>query len=140
MTNLPSPQLAASQCPSCDSTKIEATWEKTSFPYGTDNPPLMLEVEIPVTHCRECNDSFTGEQAADIQHAAICKHLGLLSPEEIRHIRETYGMSQEELSKIGGFGRASLARWETGALLPNRSSSALLYLLSFPENMKRMRK
>ena len=35
---------------------------------------------------------------------------------------------------------ASLARWETGALIQNGANDQLLFLLTFPENFERLRR
>ena len=64
------------------------------------------------------------------------KH-GILLPEEIRNIRESYGLSQRAFAKLLGIGEASIARYETGAL-PEKSLSNLLMLLKDPKNMEKL--
>ncbi|HCD10262.1 MAG TPA: transcriptional regulator [Thermoanaerobacter sp.] len=64
------------------------------------------------------------------------KH-GILLPEEIRNIRESYGLSQRAFAKLLGIGEASIARYETGAL-PEKSLSNMLMLLKDPKNMEKL--
>ena len=53
----------------------------------------------------------------------------LLLPEQIREIRESLGLNQEEASiKIGG-GKRAFQRYESGDILPSRALSNLLLLL-----------
>jgi putative zinc finger/helix-turn-helix YgiT family protein len=72
-----------------------------------------------------------------ISHKAICKVLGLLTPDEIRAVRDRLAMSQVEFSKLTGFGEATISRWERGRLLQNRANDRYLRLLAErPENVQ----
>jgi putative zinc finger/helix-turn-helix YgiT family protein len=62
---------------------------------------------------------------------------GILSPEEIKNIRESYGLSQRAFAKLLGIGEASIARYETGAL-PEKSLSNMIMLLKDPKNMEKL--
>jgi putative zinc finger/helix-turn-helix YgiT family protein len=64
------------------------------------------------------------------------KH-GILSSEEIKSIRESYGLSQRAFAKLIGIGEASIARYEKGAL-PEKSLSNMIMLLKDPKNMERI--
>jgi Helix-turn-helix. len=64
------------------------------------------------------------------------KH-GILSSEEIKNIRECYGLSQRVFARLLGIGEASIARYETGAL-PEKSLSNMIMLLKNPKNMKKL--
>jgi transcriptional regulator with XRE-family HTH domain len=52
----------------------------------------------------------------------------------------SYDMGQSEFAELAGIGRASLSRWESGQHIQNRSSDNLLFLLSFRENMTKLRR
>lgn len=41
---------------------------------------------------------------------------GLLQPEEIRRIREKYGLSQVAFAKVLGLGNKTVARYENGSI------------------------
>ncbi|MDN5332728.1 MAG: hypothetical protein PWP45_1953 [Tepidanaerobacteraceae bacterium] len=62
---------------------------------------------------------------------------GILSPEEIKSIRERYGLSQRAFAKLLNIGEASIARYETGAL-PEKSLSNMIMLLKDPQNMQKL--
>jgi DNA-binding transcriptional regulator YiaG len=53
--------------------------------------------------------------------AALRKHLGLLSPTEIRAGRKALHLSQRQIAATLGVAEASISRWETGALIHSRA-------------------
>ena len=57
--------------------------------------------------------------------------LGLLTPEEIRQLRERMGLTQSQPLQISGIGEATISRWERGRLLQNRAMDNYLRLLAF---------
>lgn len=61
----------------------------------------------------------------------------LLLPNEIKEIREKYGLSQRMLAKILGWGHATLSRYETGAL-QSVSHNNELVLIDEPANMLKL--
>lgn len=54
---------------------------------------------------------------------------GLLAPDEIRRIRKTLGLSQEQAGELIGGGPRAFQKYETGDLLPSRAISSALALL-----------
>lgn len=127
-------------CPACGANELSVSTEPDSFEYGErDSTPVLLTVMVPVHHCSSCGLSFTEEDASVLRHEAICKHLGVMNPQEIRAIREHYDLSQADFSEITNIGKASIARWEGGLLIQNQANDNLLYLLTFKENMDRLR-
>ena len=64
-----------------------------------------------------------------LQHAAVCRALGLLTPAEIQAIRERLGPTQAEFAQLTGIGEATISRWERGRILPNRAMDHYLRLL-----------
>lgn len=127
-------------CPACGALNLSTSIELDSFEYGPrESTPVLLTVKVPVHHCSTCGFSFTEEDASTLRHEAICKHLKVLTPHEIRAIRERYNLSQADFSEITNIGKASIARWEGGLLIQNQSNDNLLYLLTFKENMDRLK-
>ena len=120
------PARPLSECPDCDSTDLRLDYRQQSFRHGHGDNAVDLSCEVPVYTCNQCGCEWTGADAEDARQIALCRHLGRLTPEEVRGIRETYGLSQAEFSRIAGIGEASLSRWETGAQLQNASSDRLL--------------
>lgn len=90
----------------------------------------MVEVhDVPVEVCPKCSEKYFGPAAARVQHAAVCRALGLLTPPEIQAIRERLGPTQAEFARLTGIGEATISRWERGRILPNRAMDRYLRLL-----------
>ena len=66
-----------------------------------------------------------------IQHEALCKRLGILTPKEITFIRKNlYHMSSmKEFAKFTGLGSTSLQRWESGSGMQSTANDKYLRLL-----------
>jgi DNA-binding transcriptional regulator YiaG len=94
---------------------------------------------MPVYICEDCGYEFFDERGESARHDAVCRHIGVQTPDEIRKVREAAGLSRAEFCQISGFGIASLQRWETGEVIPNASSDRLIYLLQYGENLSRLR-
>jgi putative zinc finger/helix-turn-helix YgiT family protein len=103
---------------------------RDEFDYGADDERVRVIAEaVPVLACPACGEVFYGPEAEQVQHRAICKALGLLTPEEIKGVRERRGMSQAEFARLTGIGVATLSRWEQGRLMPTRSLDGYLRIL-----------
>ena len=64
----------------------------------------------------------------------IAYHTNQLTPLELEDIRNKYGMSQVEMSKLIGVGDSVYGRWERGSLTPSRAMCNYLRILKkFPE-------
>jgi DNA-binding transcriptional regulator YiaG len=137
-TNNYQPNNTTSFCPACESGNVKERWDLDKFQYGEDESAAQLTAHVPVRVCVDCGLEYTDERAERIRHTAVCRHLGVLPPEEVLAIRERYGKSQQDFSSLTKIGRASLARWETGSIFQNGSSDSLLFLLGFHENMERL--
>ena len=103
---------------------------KQKFPYGEGANQIILEATVPVWTCESCEDAYTDGDAEKLRHAAVCKHLGRLSPEEMVRLRTSRDMSQDDWASYTAIGVASIKRWETGALIQNSSTDRFLRLLS----------
>ena len=127
------------ECFECGSTALEPRFDEETFEYGGREKPFTVTARIPSLLCRNCGYRFYDDDAEWARHAAACRHLVVMTPDEIRALREGYGLSQVELAELTGLGVASLGRWERGAGIQNEGYDALLYLLTFAENVKRLR-
>lgn len=58
----------------------------------------------------------------------------LLQPEEIKNLRSEYGLTQAELSKLLGWGAATISRYENGAL-QDEAHDKQLQLIAVPANL-----
>ena len=127
------------ECPSCGSNHVSEANEIEHFQYGDKENAQILSVLISVHHCASCGFSFTTEDASELKHDAVCRHLGVMTPNEVRGVRERYGLSQADFAELSKIGKASLARWESGSLIQNQANDNFLYLLTYEDNFKRLR-
>ena len=120
------------ECPLCDSKSIETNLHTDEFKYGSDDSAVSLRVELPVRRCTDCGFDFIDHEGEQLQHEAVCRHLGVLTPIEVRAVRERYGMTRAAFAEATGLGEATLGRWETGAVVQNRANDRYLRLTRFP--------
>ena len=126
-------------CPLCDRpTTYE--WRVRHFQYGVDDNATNISVRLPMYCCTECDMQFSSEEGERLQHEAVCRHLGLLTPQEIRSIRVDKDLSREKFSEMTGLGVATLARWERGIGLQNQANDRYLRLLRTSYGMYRLAK
>lgn len=120
-------------CPSCDSANVIAERIIEMFPYGIGDERVTLSAAVPQYACRDCQFVFQDSEAEDLRHEAVCRHLGVLSPREIRAIRGSYG-SRTEFARLTRIGEASIGRWESGSQIQSAAMDLLLRLLAKPGN------
>ena len=125
----------AESCPNCDGTELGVERREQRFLYGKEGEGVELGAIVPVHTCKACGFEFTGEEAEEARHEAVCRHLRLMTPREILAVRKKYEMTRAEFAQLSRVGTASLARWETGILVQNGANDQLLYLLQFEENV-----
>ena len=99
-----------------------------------------VEVEAKVLVCAKCGEEFFCEELDQETLVAAYniyrrKHK-LLLPEEIKQIREQYGLSQRSLAKLLNWGDKTIHRYENGSL-QDRAHNSMLVFLQEPSNMKK---
>jgi DNA-binding transcriptional regulator YiaG len=115
---------------------VAISWTRHTFDYGSGESAVELSVEVPVHRCDGCDFEFTDEIAERLRHEAVCDHLGVLSPAQIRRIRERHGMTRAQFARVTGLGEASLNRWENGLNIQTHANDRYLRLLEIPEVMR----
>lgn len=84
--------------------------------------------------CNQCGEErLTIGQASSARKAAVeevRRREKLLSPAEVRAVRERLGFTQELLERRLGFGPKTVVRWETGRVLQSKATDNLLRLLA----------
>lgn len=98
-----------------------------------------VEVDAKVMVCRECGEEFFCEELdnstlIDAFNAYRRRHK-LLLPEEIKAIREKYGLSQRAFAKLLNWGDKTIFRYENGSIQDKVHNSLLLFLRS-PARMR----
>lgn len=94
------------------------------FVYGAGEDAVTLEALVPVWTCSECNDAYVGGEAEELRHEAVCIHLGRPTANDLREFRRKRGLTQQQFAELGGFGIASIKRWEGSEQVPSASSAA----------------
>ena len=109
-------QTETAACPQCEGV-VETISQADVFRYGDGESGGGPPVVLPVRHCRGCGLEFLDHEAERIKHEALCGHFGVLTPWEIRAIRERYEQGLDGFAKLTGLDAATLDRWETGTLI-----------------------
>lgn len=126
------------QCPICEE-RAATHWCTHEFTYGIGNDAVELTANLPFGWCEACDFEFLDFDGERCKTEAVCKHLGVLSPWEIKAIRRHYEMSRAEFARLTGLGEATLARWENGILTQNRANDRYLRLIAQPGGVERLR-
>jgi putative zinc finger/helix-turn-helix YgiT family protein len=128
------------RCPTCGQGTLVARVIRDEFEYGPEDDRITIVAEgVPVLECSACGETLYGPEAARVRHQAICRTLGLLTPEQIKGVREKLGKKQAEFAELTGIGVATLSRWEQGRLIQTRALDRYLRLLQWEENVQRLR-
>ena len=132
------PHPGPDACDLCGGSGLTTNLVRDPFIYGSGTDAVELSAQVLVHTCSKCGESYTGVEAEVARHEVVCRHLGLLTPAEIRALREHYDLSRAAFARATGFGEATLARWETGEVIQNTSSDRYLRLLLDPQVMSRL--
>lgn len=127
------------RCDVCGAIGVQTELIRDPFIHGNGASAVELTADVWVHTCSACGDSYTDDEADVAYDEAVCRHLGILTPAEIRALRERYGHTRAEFAQLTGFGKATLGRWERGEVTQNRSADRYLRLLQDPEVMGRLR-
>jgi putative zinc finger/helix-turn-helix YgiT family protein len=94
------------------------------------------DVSVPSTlhlRCPRCDEVVLRfSDARRLQEDAIAlyrKKHGLLSADEIRTIRERFGLTQNQLARLLHLGANTISRWESGRNVQTEAMEMLLRLL-----------
>ena len=98
-----------------------------------------VEVNAQILTCENCGEEFFCEEldSATLVNAynEYRRRHKLLLPEEIKKIREQYGLSQRSFAKLLNWGDKTICRYENGSIQDKAHNSILLFLRE-PENMR----
>lgn len=125
------------RCPDCGGA-AKTIRHQHVFLYGRGESAAEVEVELPVRVCGGCGFEFVDEEGERLKHEAVCRHLGVLSPREVRDIRKRHDMTRAAFAAMTGLGEATLGRWETGAGIQSYANDRYLRLLAQTDGMSRL--
>jgi len=119
----PTPSLES--CPLCGGP-ITAFRGTTEVAIGTRRVTVCDAHE----RCETCGEGFYApgqlERLEREAAATIRASEGLLTPDEIRAIRERLGLSQAAFEELLGVGAKTVVRWERGTVFQNRTTDTLI--------------
>ena len=122
-------------CPFCNkNTKQDLVKEKEILDIKGDS----IEVDSEYFKCKECNNEFEDQSSNydpvfEAYEKYRLKHK-MVQPKEIKEFRKRYNLTQKDLSKILGWGGATISRYENGAL-QDETHDNLLKLIMNPINL-----
>jgi len=125
-------------CPNCEEyTETRFGIEKEV--YNVRGEPIEIEAEITI--CQKCGmkifDEERDSQNLEKAYSDYRKKHNLLLPDEIRLIREKYGLSQRALSRLLDWGEITVHRYENGAIQDNVHNNFLRFIED-PQNMQKL--
>ena len=120
-------------CPKCEDYRDFRT-EKRNETYTVKGKKFTIAVEVKV--CTTCGESLSqreeDQKVLDQVIAAYREQAHLLTPTQIKSIRERYALSQKSLATLLGMSEATINRYEQGRL-QDPSHDALLRACEDPE-------
>lgn len=123
-------------CEECEK-EVEARIITKKETYDVCGEPIEVDAQLLV--CAECGEEFFCEEldSATLVNAynIYRKKHKLLLPEEIKKLREQYGLSQRSFAKLLNWGDKTIFRYENGSVQDKAHNSLLLFLRE-PENMR----
>ena len=125
-------------CPQCGSA-VDTEMFQHTFRYGNGQSAADIAVLLPLRRCAQCDFEYLDHEGERVKHEALCRHLGVLTPSEIRGVRERRGLTRAEFAELTGLGVASLNRWENGTSVQSVANDRYLRLLDLPDGLSRLR-
>ncbi len=127
-------------CADCGEAALVKKSIDYTFPYGSGVSATKITTRLPVIQCQKCGSELLDDEAQVLQHEAVCRHLGVLTPREIVSIRKSLHLTRQEFARLTRIGEATVARWESGTLIQNAGYDGYLYLLMDAQNVQRLRR
>ena len=124
-------------CLNCEK-EVNTQLIRTKESFKIRGETIGLDVEY--YKCLECGKEFAAPKTADPIDQAYREYRrrhAMLQPEDIRANREKYGLTQQEMSRLLGWGFATFSRYENGALQDEAHEKALRLSIE-PHNLLKL--
>lgn len=132
-------QVSPDPCPQCGSA-VDTEMYQHTFRYGDGDAAADIAVVLPLRRCAQCDFEYLDHEGERAKHEALCRHLGVLTPGEIRGMREPLGLTRAQFADLTGLGVASLNRWENGSSVQSVANDRYLRLLAQGAGLSRLRR
>jgi len=125
-------------CPNCEKeTELELVQKVEDIKVRGE----VIRVEVKYYKCKSCGEEFedprSDEDPLDKAYREYRRRHGMMQPEEIREFRKRFGLTQNEMSRLLGWGGATLSRYENGALQDETHEKALCLAMD-PRNLLKL--
>jgi putative zinc finger/helix-turn-helix YgiT family protein len=125
-------------CPNCEKeTELELVHRIEDIKVRGE----AIKVEVKYYKCKSCGEEFedphSDEDSLDKAYREYRRRHGMMQPEEIRDFRKRFGLTQNEMSRLLGWGGATLSRYENGSLQDETHEKALRLAMD-PRNLLRL--
>src|SRR5689334_3596997 len=92
------------RCARCGGDDVNTSYRTEVVPFGAGTDAVHLHVSVPVRNCATCETMFTDREAEIVRHEAVCRHLRVLTPREIRGLRLRLGMTRRQFAALTRLG------------------------------------
>jgi DNA-binding transcriptional regulator YiaG len=89
----------------------------------------LITIQIPMEWDAEIGEWLMTEEGSRLVEETKCRAMGLLTPGEMKALRERLGFSQKQMGELFQVGAKSWTRWETGRYRPMRVIGLLIRAL-----------
>lgn len=86
-------------------------------------------IDVPVRWDEVIEEWVLTEEAHEMIDRRKAIEMGLLSPDQLRELREKHGLNQKQMGTLFQVGEKSWSRWESGKHRPTRSINLLIRAL-----------
>lgn len=94
-----------------------------------DGVQEVVTIQIPVRVDPQTGEELITAEGLEKIEDTKARHMGLLSPAQIRELRSRIGLTQKQMSELLQAGEKSYTRWESGRARPSRMVNVILKLL-----------
>lgn len=117
-------------CPFCGQNTLEEKHGEYRFEPPATIPGGMLVIANATWHvCATCGEEILPHELSKAIDGERYRRLGLLTPAEIKQVRERTGLSAVDMAQLLGVGDKTYTRWENGRSLQNKSNDTLIRLI-----------
>jgi len=121
----------ASECPICGAmTLVEQHGDFEFMPPGNIPGGKIVVCGASWQECKTCEQQIILPPLRQALDNESRKRRGLLTPREIKEVRERAGLSQSDMAELLGVGDRTYTRWETGRSIQNKSNDNLIRLVA----------
>jgi putative zinc finger/helix-turn-helix YgiT family protein len=122
--------MTTTKCPICGNQTLEHKQGEYRFEPPLNIPRGTMTIRDAVWDaCSSCGEEILPDELTKAIEAEQYRRLGLLTPSEIRQVRQKTGLSAVDLANLLGIGEKSYTRWENGRSMQNRSNDTLIRFL-----------